>query len=318
MVQELDPREQWLRDQDLRIRAEQGDTSEGMIQRVRDQYSTTPNFANLLPEFRGVSGPQVRGQINPNLLDGQVQYGGGPFDRGGAEQSYYNRFSRFAEPNMQEEERRLHERLVSQGFNVGSEAYRDQMRQLSEQQQQQRADWADRAVIGGGQEASAELARLLSARQGAQGERLQGAQFGQSEAGRLFGQETAAGQFQQGELQRQLADMLSRVGLMERDRARPLNEMNAFRTGQQVQTPTVQPQFSTPNLTGTDIMGAARAGYQDQLGAWNAQQASGDNFLGGLMGLAGMTLGGPIGGMAAQSLFSGRPNVYSGSVGGSG
>jgi len=287
MVQRLDPREQWLRDQDLRIRAEQGDTAEGMIGRVRDAYSTNPNFAERLPGFQEQRVGDFRG------LDGSVQYSGGPFDRGRAEDAIYNRQMRFAEPRMQQEESRLHQRLVSQGFNTNDDAYREQMRNLREQQGLMRADQADRAILGGGQEASAELARLLQARGQAQGERTQD-----------FNARLQGGQFSQSEQARRLAEALQGINVSERDRGRMLNELNAFRTGQQVQLPNVQAQFSSPQLQGIDQMGAAQQGYQNQLGAWSAGQASNDAMIGGLMGLAGTALGGPLGGMLGTALGS--------------
>jgi hypothetical protein len=55
------------------------------------------------------------------------------------------------------------------------------------------------------------------------------------------------------------------------------------------------PNFtSTPmqaNTAGPDLLGAANASYQNQLNAYNAQQASGGGFMNGLMslGAAGIT-----------------------------
>lgn len=285
MIQTMSPEQQWLYNQDMRIRAGQGDVAEGMIGRVGQEYSQTPKFANLLPEFSGQ-------QVSPfQGLSGDLQYTGGPFNRQTAEDAFYNRTMRFAEPRMQQEEQRLHERLISQGFNTNDKAYQDQMARLRETQGQFRADAADRAIIGGGQEASSELARILSARQGAQGERMDQFQTGLQRAG-----------FSAGEDQRALQHALAQVGTMERDRGRLLNEMNAFRTGQQVQLPNVSPQFGSPHMPGVDHLGAAGATYQGQLGAWNAQQASRDNFLSGLMGLAGTAMLGPIGGWVAGQL----------------
>ena len=70
----------------------------------------------------------------------------------------------------------------------------------------------------------------------------------------------------------------------------PLNELNALRTGSQVTVP----QFSGPTAQGIaapDVLGATGAGYNAQLGAFNAEQAGGNNFMSGLFGLGGATLG---------------------------
>jgi hypothetical protein len=82
-------------------------------------------------------------------------------------------------------------------------------------------------------------------------------------------------------------------------RNQPLNELNALRTGSQVTVP----QFSGPttqSIAAPDIMGATSAGYNAQLGAFNADQAAGNNFVSGLFGLGGALIGGPAGGFGAQ------------------
>jgi hypothetical protein len=71
----------------------------------------------------------------------------------------------------------------------------------------------------------------------------------------------------------------------------PLNEFNALRTGAQVG----MPQFgNVPNVqqANTDIAGITQAGYQNQMAAYNAQNAQNNAFMGGLfqMGAAAMPL----------------------------
>jgi Chaperone of endosialidase len=70
-------------------------------------------------------------------------------------------------------------------------------------------------------------------------------------------------------------------------RTEGLNMVNALRTGNQVQNPNFinTPQQAT--TAGPDLLGAAGQQYQGQLGAYNAQQASSNGFLGGLGSLAG-------------------------------
>jgi hypothetical protein len=78
-------------------------------------------------------------------------------------------------------------------------------------------------------------------------------------------------------------------------RNQPLNELNALRTGSQVTVP----QFNGPtaqNIAAPDMLGATAAGYNAQLGAFNASQASGNNMMSGLFSLGGSALGGPMGG----------------------
>lgn len=75
-------------------------------------------------------------------------------------------------------------------------------------------------------------------------------------------------------------------------RNQPLNELNALRTGSQVTVP----QFSGPtaqSIQAPDILGATTAGYNAQLGAYNAEQAGSSNFMSGLFGLGGAALNSP-------------------------
>jgi hypothetical protein len=245
-----------------------------MLGNVRDVYGKPANFASLLPEYQRSQAPGFAG------LDGSLQYSGGPFDRAGMEDALYNRSMRFTEPRLQQEESRLHQRLVSQGFNTNDDAYQEQMRLLREGQGQQRADAADRAMIGSDQMASSELARIMQARQGAQGERRD-----------QFSTGLQSGQFGQEDQRLALAAALQKAGLMGQDRARALNELNAFNTGTQIQLPGTQAQFGTPNLQTPDYIGAANQAYQNQLGQYNARTARNSNFYNGLFDLFGSIWG---------------------------
>ena len=70
----------------------------------------------------------------------------------------------------------------------------------------------------------------------------------------------------------------------------PINVINALRTGSQVTNPQFANTPQQANVAGPDILGATNAQYQNQLNAYNAQQAQSGGFLGGLMNLGG-TLG---------------------------
>ena len=70
----------------------------------------------------------------------------------------------------------------------------------------------------------------------------------------------------------------------------PINVINALRTGSQVTNPQFANTPQQANTAGPDLLGAANASYQNQLNAYNAQQAQSGGFLGGLMNLGG-TLG---------------------------
>jgi hypothetical protein len=124
--------------------------------------------------------------------------------------------------------------------------------------------------------------------------------------GQEFGQGLAASQqgFQQNQqaqaFNQQLRDQQLREQLMLRQL--PLNELNALRTGAQVNLPNNPAQYGSPQLPSQDILGAAQKTYQGQLAGYNADQASSNSLMGGLFGLAGSALGGPMGGMLGKTL----------------
>lgn len=91
---------------------------------------------------------------------------------------------------------------------------------------------------------------------------------------------------------------------------RPLNLINALRTGAQVQNPQFQ-QFAQQQTTaGPNMLGAADAGYQAAVGQTNAQNAQTSGMVGGLfglgLGLAGLPIagGGSLGGNLIGGLLS--------------
>jgi hypothetical protein len=279
-VQSLSPEQQSLYDQDVRIRGGMGNIAEGMMGNVSDVYGTPANFAQNLPGFNrndpaSYNQQQWRGpQYNTNMNS-----------RNDAEQAIFNRQMRYDLPLMERRQNQMQDRLLAQGANVADERYGNAMGDLYDSQNKYMADSVDRAILGGGQEATAELQRGLAA---------EGARFGAASGEGQFGYNAAqqGQQFRSFEDQRALNYALQQIGQQRTDRAMPMNEMNAFRTGNQVQLPGTPAQFSTPNLQSTDPMGAAQNTYTGQLGQYNANQAGADNFLSGLFGLGGAGLGG--------------------------
>ena len=75
---------------------------------------------------------------------------------------------------------------------------------------------------------------------------------------------------------------------------RPLNLINALRTGNQVQAPQFQ-QFAQQGYTpGPDMLGAANMQYQANVDRTNAKNAQTGGMLGGLFGLATAPMGGSM------------------------
>lgn len=68
-------------------------------------------------------------------------------------------------------------------------------------------------------------------------------------------------------------------------RNQPLNELNAIRTGSQVQNPQFQTAPQQATTSGPNYLGAAQAGYQANLDASNASTGASNSMMGGLFGL---------------------------------
>ncbi len=108
-----------------------------------------------------------------------------------------------------------------------------------------------------------------------------------------------------------LADSLQRrnQGIQEYDRTRnmPLNEYNAFMSGQQIQNPQFQ-NIGYQGAAPADYIGAVNNAYQGQLNNYNQRVASGNSMVSGLMGIGGSLAGGwagsPAGSKAMSGLFS--------------
>lgn len=123
---------------------------------------------------------------------------------------------------------------------------------------------------------------------------LQGINLGMQQQGQTYGQQTqnrslaAALQGQQfGQANTARGNALQEQAYL---RSLPLNELNALRSGTQVQMPEFPGYAQQATTGGTDYTGAAQNTYQSQLGASNAQSAGNSNMMSGLFGLGQMGL----------------------------
>lgn len=88
---------------------------------------------------------------------------------------------------------------------------------------------------------------------------------------------------------------------------RPLNLINALRTGAQVQSPQFQQFAQQATTAGPDVLGATNAQYQAEVDATNAQNAQAGGLMSGLMGVGLGIAGLPVAG--GGSLFGNYLNT---------
>jgi hypothetical protein len=75
-------------------------------------------------------------------------------------------------------------------------------------------------------------------------------------------------------------------------RNQPLNELNAIRSGAQVQNPTFQNTPQQATTGGANYLGAAQAQGNSDLAGYNAQTGASNSLMGGLFNLGGSLFGG--------------------------
>ena len=87
-------------------------------------------------------------------------------------------------------------------------------------------------------------------------------------------------------------------------RSQPINEISTLMNGGQVTMPQFA-QYRGGNIANTDTAGITQQGFQNQMGIYNQKVASRNAMMGGIAGIAGAALGGPIGSSIGKSMFGG-------------
>jgi hypothetical protein len=289
---------------------------------LSDQYADTASkgFANVqgllenpnidtskMPQFRGIDMSQISGIRNldtKNLanvrgldLNGLPQ---APINAGQTAQDAI--FSRL-NPTLSRDDEALRTRLANQGIQLGSSAYNREM----DLQGQRANDLRLQAAAQG-------ISLDQAARQQAFGERKDLSTFDMAQRAQGFGENQAMSNFdltranQQFGQQQALAasQNAQRQAMMNEaytSQSRPLDLVNALRTGAQVQNPQFNSFATQQATTGPDMLGAANAQYGAAMNNYNAQQASSDALMGGLMGMGGQFAGSAAGSAALAGLF---------------
>lgn len=157
------------------------------------------------------------------------------------------------QPQIQQNQQATQQRLANQGIPVGSEAWQNEMRQQSNQQN----DLYSQAALQG-------IGLDTQANQQGYNQALQSAQFGNQAIGQSLAQ---------------------KLGLYNQ----PLNQITALMSGSQIQTPQFQ-NYQGSNIQAAPIANAtaqqgqyAQGLYGQQMGAYNA-------LIGGLANLGGAAL----------------------------
>jgi hypothetical protein len=157
------------------------------------------------------------------------------------------------QPQMQRDQEALRTQLANQGVTQNSTAYNTGMDSFNRQKND----------------------AYLQAQ-------LAGINLGMQQQGQTYGQ-------QAGNISRDAQTQAQRYSQQMMNRNIPLNDLNALRSGSQVQNPTFNAVPMQATTAGPDLSGATNSLYGAQTGNVNAGNAQSGNTAAGLFGLAGAT-----------------------------
>ena len=185
-------------------------------------------------------------------------------------ETYSDAIMRRLQPQMAQEKESFDSQMANQGIAPGTQAYENAARVF----QQGQNDKLTSAIVGGMQTG-------LAANQ---------QQFGQNAQQAALANAANQQAYSQALQNAQLANQIQQQQFNQAsyNQMQPINVINALRTGTQVNPANYVNPVQQANPGGADLLGATQAGYQAQLGQYNANQAANAGFFGGLMGLGGL------------------------------
>jgi len=189
-------------------------------------------------------------------------------------------------PVLQRDEERLRSKLVAQGLQPGTEAWRQAMDDFSRKENDARLA----AILKAGQETRADAQTQIAQTQAenmvrnqAFGDALKGTAF-ENQTGQLsFADQIKAMQAQEAQRSAALQETFTQ-------RQEPIQEITSLIHG----APLQQPRFVSPQIDSvptTDYAGITAENYRERLDAWKAEQAASANMWGSVLGFAGSLFG---------------------------
>lgn len=260
---QLSPEQQKLYDANVGSQLQQADLLSGLTSRVKDATSQPLDFSGL-PALTG-SVNEADGGLSSNYMRGLADRSLGNNFSNEVADATYGLQTRYLDPQIQREQQALEARLAEQGFVPGTPGYTQAMQTFQDTRNRAYGQARDSAVTAGYGQANTQtalqtqLANLLS---------------GSARANATFGNQAR---------NQAIAELLQK-------RNYPLNELNALRSGTQVQQPQGQATYQTPNLATPDVIGAYNQNYQNQLGQYSANVGSNNALLGDFTTLLGTSM----------------------------
>lgn len=291
----LSPQQQQIQDAQFGINKNFLDTAQTGLGRVSDAMASKFDTSGL-PNPTVTGQPQVGSVATTPLQMGLSRSGlpeltgGTDASRARVEQALMSRIN----PELDRQQSSLDTRLLNSGIEKGSAGWDREQQNFG----QQRNDALMQVIQAGGAEDS-RISDLTRANRGQLfGEEATSGGFANSAAGQQFGQGLQAGNFANSSAMQAIAQALQArgQGLQEQSflRQLPINEINALRTGAQVQGPQFGSYYTGGSAQSAPIMDAGIAQGNYNMNSYQQQMAGYNALMGGLanMGSAFLMPGG--------------------------
>lgn len=180
-------------------------------------------------------------------------------------------------PQHQQAQAQLEGKLANMGLTRGSQQWNNEMQRMGDQQSRERYD----AMQTGGSEMQRLFGMQMQGRQQGYDE-LQGAgQFQNQAQNQGFNQGMQSAGFNNGLRQQQINERIQQ-------RQQPINEMNSYTSGQQMNAPTFQGFNQSRSAGGADYTGAAGQQYGANQDQYNVKNTQRQGIMSGIGSLAGL------------------------------
>jgi len=273
---QLSPDQQAAVDSEMAISKGLMGTAQGMLGRANEAVSKDFDWGNLQGAGQGLmSGLNTASLGSMPTADDQ--------GRQRIENAMFDRMR----PEHQQAQAGLEAKLANMGLTRGSEQWNREAQRLGDQQSRERYN----ALEAGGVEQQRQFGMQMQGREQGWNELMgagtfqnqaqaQGFNQNAAQTQQNFGQDLQAANYQNQLRQQQIAEQ-------QMARQMPLNELNAFMSGQQVGAPQFG-NFNTSQAAGAvDYTGAAKDQYGASMDAYNAKQKQQAGLMSGIGSIAG-------------------------------
>lgn len=292
----LTPESQAALDAQMGLMQGRSELGASFMNRVGQEYAQPFDYSNLPDTYNPAAPRNLQTSIGTQDVQRGLNFGDNPalpqYDSGYRDQVANQLMDRM-QPQFDRQQGQLETQLANQGFERGSQGYKQALDDMQERQSRERFNALDMA----GSEAQRLYNMQMGSRQQATQEDQLGGNFANQAAQQGFQQDMAAMQFGNNAMQTQQnmdaayanqMNTLRQQAIAEQAQRRgmSLNEMNALLSGQQVSMPNM-PSFTNAGISQTpQLMAAAQNQYGAAMDAYNAQQQQSANMMGGLTSLA--------------------------------